>query len=77
MQDLRIYNLLSDTLVKQDLSKTPGWYWRVFNTYLIGTIEILFAGYCFKKGTFALPGYLTIFIAALFITVWSFYWVFL
>lgn len=74
MQDLRIHNFLSDTLVKQDLSKTPSWYWQVFSTYLIGTSEILLAGYCFRKRKFGLPGYATIFIAVLFITVWSFYW---
>lgn len=76
-QGLRIHNFLSDTLVKQDLSKTPSWYWQVFSTYLIGAVEILLAIYCFKKRRFGLPGYLTIIIAGLFITAWLFYWIFL
>ena len=76
-QDLRIHNFLSDTLVKQDLSKTPTWYWQVFGTYLIGTSELLLAGYCFKKRKFGLPGYTTIIVAVLLIIVWLFYWIFL
>lgn len=77
MQDLQIHNLLSDIMVKSDLSKTPSWYWQIFNTYLIETAEILLAGYCLKRGKFGFLGYLTIFITVFFITVWSFYWIFL
>lgn len=78
MQDLQIHNFLSDMLlVKKDLSKTPAWYWQVFNTYIMEALGILLVGYCLKKGRFHIPGYLAIFILAFFITVWLFYWIFL
>ena len=76
-QSLHIHNFISDTLSKSDLSKTPTWYWKVFNEYAIEISEILLVIYCFKNGTFGLAGYLTIFIALIFFTAWLFYWVFL
>lgn len=77
MQDFGIRNLLSDTFVKQDLSKTPGWYWQVFNTYFIETLGVLLAIYSLKRNKFKLPGLLTIVLAVFFLLVWLFYWIFL
>lgn len=77
LQDLRLNTLLSDTLVKSDVSETPVWYWTVFNTYLIEITELLLAGFSLKRGKFGSPGYLTIFIALGFLAVWLFYWFFL
>lgn len=77
MQDFGIHNLLSDTLVKQDLSKTPTWYWKVFNVYFIESLGIFLAWYSLKMKKFELTGFMTIFLAVFFISVWLFYWVFL
>jgi len=77
LQDLGIHNLLSDSFIKQDFSKTPGWYWKVFNTYVMEISGLMLGSYCTIKRKFGSPGYLTIFIALFFLLVWSFYWLFL
>lgn len=77
MQDTGFHNFLSDILVKKDLSKTPHWYWQIFSTYVFEISEIILAGYVLKKKKFGQVGYLTIFIALFFLTVWLIYWVLL
>lgn len=76
-QDLKIHTLLSDMLVKSDFSKTPSWYWKVFNTYAIEVSEIALVRYSLWKNKFYISGYLTIFIALTFFIAWTFYWIFL
>jgi len=77
MQDMHIYNRLSTILVKQDLSNTPWWYWKVFNTYVIGVVEVFIAGACILKKRFGRFGYMSIFIAFSFFGIWLNYWFFL
>lgn len=77
LQDMGIHTLISDSFVKHDRSRTPFWYWQVFNTYVIEGTEILLTGIVLHRKKFGNVGYAAIIVAGSFVTVWLFYWFFL
>lgn len=77
LQTLQINTFISDIFVKEDRTRTPWWYWVVFNTYVIELTQLFFAFLCLRTNRFGFLGEATIVISVWFLTVWLFYWVIL
>jgi hypothetical protein len=69
-----ISNWLSNSYVKSPPYNVPGWYWQIFNTYLISALQILIGTVALTKKKFVPYGILTVVIAAFFYLAWLFYW---
>lgn len=76
-QEFGIKNFLSMFLYKQQKTQMELVYWQVFNTYVIEISELALASFCLMRKKFGKIGYLTIFVALLFLVLWLYYWFFL
>lgn len=75
LQDLRINNILSNLLVKNNASNIPTWYWVVFSySYVIEILGILTAVFSLKRKKFDTLGKIPIFLLIYFIIAWLVYW---
>lgn len=76
-QDIGIKSFLSTFLYRTQKTQAELMYWQIFNTYVIEISEISLASFCLIRKKFKKIGYLTIFIAVLFLILWLYYWFFL
>lgn len=74
LQDLHIKFILADVLVKQDHSKTPAWYWKIFNTYAIELSGLLSGFVSLKVNRFKPFGLISLGFFLFFMIVWNIYW---
>lgn len=74
LQDLHIKFILAEVLVKQDLSKTPVWYWQIFNTYVIELSGLTTGFVSLKVNRFKPFGLTCLGFFLFFMIVWNVYW---
>lgn len=77
LQSLQIKFFLADILTKSDNSKTPIWYWKVFNGYVIELTGLLAGLISLKFNHFKPFGLISLGCFLFFEIVWGIYWFFL